>query len=172
MSGITWYKIGCPAGWCGLVQRNELYGGANLILSPRSNALKAGISYFTIIFAIGFIFGVIRVIALSPYLSETLAVVIELPFILAMSWSVCSRLILKLQVSSTWTPRILMGSLAFGLLMAAEIALSVFGFDRTIAEHFQNYWRLEGMLGLIGQLLFALFPVIQRQPSAGRATGN
>lgn len=132
------------------------------------NALKAGTLYFAIIFAVGFLLGAIRIFILSPYFGETLAVVIELPFILALSWSVCSHLIIRFQVSSAWMSRIIMGSLAFGLLMTAEMALSIIGFDRAIVEHFQTYRTLQGMLGLFGQLLFALFPVIQRRLSVDR----
>lgn len=136
------------------------------------NALRAGVVYFGIVFAVGFLFGVIRVTTLLPYLNEALAVIIELPFMLAISWGVCRWSISKLQVGRAWMPRIAMGSVAFGLLMVAESTLAVVGFGRTMMEHLQTYWTLPGMLGLGGQILFALFPVIQLRLSTSRAMGN
>lgn len=57
---------------------------------------------------------------LAPYVSQALAVVIELPIMLIVSWMVCKRLITKLLVPRGLNPRAAMGALAFNLLMVAE----------------------------------------------------
>jgi hypothetical protein len=90
-----------------------------------------------------------------------LAVAIELPVMLTVSWIVCKRLVTRFSVPRESIPRVTMGGLAFGLLMAAEIAVSVSGFGRTIGEHFEYYQTAAGAMGLLGQLAFALFPLIQ-----------
>jgi hypothetical protein len=125
------------------------------------SALKAGFAYFTIVFAVGFLLGALRVLALVPRLGEALAVAIELPLMLAVSWLVCKSLITRFSVPRGLVPRIAMGGLAFGLLMVAEISVSVLGFRRTISEHLANYQTAAAAMGLLGQLAFALFPAIQ-----------
>jgi hypothetical protein len=56
-----------------------------------------------------------------------------------------------------------MGAVAFALLMVGELCVSVFGFGRTVAEHFATYGALEAQLGLAAQLLFAAFPALQQR---------
>ena len=50
------------------------------------SALKAGIFYFATVFAVGFALGTIRVLTIVPRVGEMVAIVIEVPFILAISW--------------------------------------------------------------------------------------
>jgi hypothetical protein len=53
-------------------------------------AIRAGALYAFIVFLIGFIFGTIRVLWLTPRLGETAAVVLEIPVMLTASWFVLS----------------------------------------------------------------------------------
>lgn len=124
-------------------------------------ALKSGCFYFLLIFAAGFLLGTARVLVLAPLLSETLAVLIELPIILALSWFICRMLIERLAVPATLSVRGLMGATALTLLLVAELLMSVLLFDRTVAEFFEIYQTAGGLIGLAGQIVFALFPVIQ-----------
>lgn len=125
------------------------------------SALKAAFAYFAIVFAIGFVLGTLRVVALAPHLGDALAVVVELPLMLAISWMSCSWIINHFSVPRAWTPRLTMGGVAFCVLIGAEIGVSVFGFKRSIVEHFATYQTASSIMGLLGQIAFALFPVIQ-----------
>ena len=49
-------------------------------------AIEAGALYAIIVFVIGFILGTIRVLLLAPRLGETMAVSLEVAFILTASW--------------------------------------------------------------------------------------
>ena len=133
------------------------------------SALKAGFVYFTSVFAVGFMLGTVRVMALAPRLGESLAVVIEMPVMLTVSWMVCRRLIARYSVPGGLSPRLVMGGLAYGLLMVAEIAVSIIGFGHTIFQHFASYLTAAGMMGLLGQFAFALFPAIQLRARTGQA---
>jgi hypothetical protein len=62
------------------------------------SVLKAGAVYFTIVFAVGFLLGTVRVLVLVPRVGETAAVMIELPIILAASWITCRWLIARFSV--------------------------------------------------------------------------
>lgn len=46
--------------------------------------------------------------------------------------------------------------------MAAELRLSVWLFDSTVQEHFAAYQSLPKAVGLAGQAVFALIPLLQR----------
>jgi hypothetical protein len=52
-----------------------------------------------------------------------------------------------------------MGAVAFVLLMAAELGLSVFAFGRTVGEHLDTFRTAGGAAGLAGQIVFALLPL-------------
>lgn len=124
-------------------------------------ALSAGAVYFAAVFAVGFVLGVVRVIGLEPLVGELVAVMMELPIILAASWLLCSYIIRKLNVSRTVGLRMLMGLIAFALLMTAELLLARYGFNRTPSELIREWTSIAGATGLAGQIAFALFPVMQ-----------
>lgn len=125
------------------------------------SAIKVGILYFAIVFAAGFLLGTFRVFVLLPLIGELAAVALELPIILIISWLVCRRLISRFSVPATASQRLAMGALAFCLLMLAEVGLSVLVFDRSGAEYLAHLLTAPGLLGLAGQVAFALLPLSQ-----------
>lgn len=126
-----------------------------------SIALRAGALYFTGVFALGFLFGAIRLMLLVPSLGELVAVLIELPVILSMAWLLCARAITRLNVPATPAARLVMGESAFLLLMLAEFALAIVGFGETPASYVSHWTTLPGAIGLAGQIVFGLFPLLQ-----------
>ena len=80
---------------------------------------------------------------------------------LALSWIVCRRLIAVFDVAAMLTPRLVMGGLAFVILMLAEIGVSTLVLGRTVSEHVEQYRELLTLLGLAMQIAFAMFPTIQ-----------
>jgi hypothetical protein len=127
-----------------------------------TQSIRAGLLYFVMVFSLGFLLGTVRVLVLIPRLGELVSTCIELPIILSAAWLASDWLITRLQVSSQWWTRLSMGLIAFGLLMAAELALSVWLVGNTVQEHFAAYGTLPHAIGLAGQAVFALIPLIQR----------
>lgn len=125
-------------------------------------AALAGLAYFFAAFAVGFVLGAFRTIVLVPRIGETLAVMAELPVILAASWWMCKAIVRKVSVPRRTRSRLAMGAVAFGLLMAAEAALSMWGFGMSPAEFMSRHLTAHGLIGLAGQVVFALFPLVQR----------
>lgn len=128
-----------------------------------ARAFLAGVTYFAIAFGAGFVLGAVRVTAIAPRVGDTLAVLIELPIVLFASWMACGWTIRRFNVSPDLTARLLMGGAAFTLLIGAELTLGLTAFDRTIAEQMDAWTTPGGVLGLAGQALFALFPLMQRR---------
>lgn len=133
-----------------------------MISRATRRATNAGLAYFAVVFAAGFAIGVLRVLFVTPRLGETVAVLFELPVMLALSWWVCRRLITRVGVSSALLARVVMGGVALVLLLVAEFGISMFAFGRALADHLQHYRELRTLLGLAGQIAFAAFPIIQR----------
>ena len=125
------------------------------------NALYAGAAYFASVFAAGFVLGTLRVLAVEPALGALGAVLVETPFILAASWLLYGHWIKRFAVPDDAASRIFMGGFAFALLIVAETVLAVFGFGRSLAAIAAGYSAAPGVVGLAGQILFGLFPLIQ-----------
>ena len=126
-----------------------------------ARAAAGGMVYFAIVFAAGFVLGTLRILVLMPRLGEAAAVLFELPLMLAVSWIACRRVVARVGISRRHAARLLMGGIAFAMLMLAELGLSVLAFARTPAEHLALYRQAPALLGLAGQLAFAAFPFIQ-----------
>ncbi len=124
-------------------------------------ALRAGVAYFIIIFALGFILGTFRVLILVQFISEISAVLLETPLMLGASWFICRALIRKFDVIPTMLARLAMGGSAFTLLMIAEQLLGVFVFGRNLEELLFHYQTVAGAIGLGGQVVFGSFSVVQ-----------
>lgn len=127
------------------------------------NSMLAGALYFATVFAAGFALGVLRTLLLLPAVGPLIAVLIELPLILGISWLACSRILRHWP--QTDTRAVAMGAFAFALLMLAEAAISLLLLDRTLAEHLAAYAKPEHWLGLAGQIAFAVFPWWQTRRS-------
>jgi uncharacterized membrane protein len=124
-------------------------------------SLRAALAYFALAFAAGFALGALRLSAIVPRIGETRAVLFELPVMLAISWVACRSIIRRYSVPVTWPSRLVMGGVAFTLLLIAELGVSLFGLQHTIAEHLSTYRSPGAAIGLLGQITYAFFPLIQ-----------
>jgi len=131
--------------------------------------IKAAFGYFAWVFAAGFLLGALRVLVVVPRLGELFAVLLELPVMLTVSWFACRAMVGRFAVPAVIGARLAMGGTAFALLMAAEAAFAV-ALGRTIAQHVASLLTAASLLGLAGQIGFALLPLIQlrgRRAAAG-----
>ena len=117
--------------------------------------------YFGMVFAAAFVLGALRVTVVVPRLGTLMAVLIEVPIVLGISWIVCRHVVRWFDVPGEWRPRLAMGILAFMLLMIAEPAIAIFGFGRSLTQYFGEFQSTAGLIGLLGQIAFALIPVGQ-----------
>ena len=124
-------------------------------------AALAGCLYFALVFLFGFVLVIVRVLLVAQRLGQLTAVLAELPLILAASWAACGFLVARLRVPPDPAARGLMGALAFGLLIIAELLLSL-AFGGTPAGFAAGLATAPGLLGLAGQVAFALMPLGRR----------
>lgn len=122
-------------------------------------AVRAALAYFAIVFAAGFVFGTIRTLVLAPRLGDLAAVAVEIPFMLLLAWIACRWLVRRFAVPPRAADRLIMGGLAFLLLTAAELLLSL-AFGRGVVEFFASLAEPAGTLGLLAQVVFGLLPLV------------
>jgi hypothetical protein len=132
-------------------------------------ATAGGAVYFASVFLIGAGLGTGRILLLEPGLGPVLATLVELPLMIGASWLVCGWVVKRLAVPGERSARLLMGGIAFLLLMAAELALTLFVFGGSIAGHFQAYRDPAPLIGLAGQLVFAALPLVEARVFPRRA---
>jgi len=131
--------------------------------------IKAGITYFVLVFGVGFVLGAIRVTLLVPRLGERTAELIEMPFMF-VAIVVSARLIIwRFRLPTSSMIRLGAGCLALGLLVGAEVLLAVAIQERTLGEYVASRDPVSGGVYLAMLVLFAVMPlVLARLPSASR----
>jgi hypothetical protein len=135
--------------------------------SPKAPIL-AGLAYFALVFALGFLLGTARTLFVrdAPSDGRLLGVLIELPVMLVASWFLCRTVIRRFAVAPAVAARAVMGGLAFVLLLLAELLAGALLFGRTPGEHFALYREASYALGLAAQIGFAVMPLVQMRLGA------
>lgn len=103
--------------------------------------------------------GALRNFVIAPRFGETLAVLLEIPIILTLSWFVATWCMKRFEVPAAPLARLEMGGVAFALLMLAEMSVALIFFRRSVSQHLASYQSTDGALGLGGQVAFAWIPL-------------
>jgi hypothetical protein len=126
-------------------------------------AIKTGALYFALIFALGFVLGTIRVLWLAPMAGETLAVLTELPIMLTASWFGARGMVRRHKLK-VMRDRAVMGAVALLLLFIVELLMAVLLFGQTLQAWLTGVITMPGPIGLAGQILFGLMPLLVPKP--------
>lgn len=128
-----------------------------------ARAVKAGLLYCTVVFAAGFVLGVIRTLWVAPLAGALVAVILEAPIILAIAWSACGWVAERFEVSHLFLDRLVMGGAALAVLVFAEAAAAMLATGRSLDQFFRVDGHSAVLLGLLVQLAFAIFPMLQER---------
>jgi hypothetical protein len=124
--------------------------------------LKAALVYFALVFAAGFLLGLVRVPLLVPRLGVRFAELLEMPLMLVVM--VCSaRHVVRRYRPLPWSRRLLVGVVALSLLAAAELLFAALLQGQTPAQYVASRDPVSGAAYLAMLLLFAAMPVLQRR---------
>ena len=118
---------------------------------------SAGLAYWAVVLALGFVLGTVRVLWLAPLIGLLPATALELPVMLGASWCTAGWLVRRFAINSAGEG-LAAGGLAFALLIAAECALAVTMMGQTPAQWLADLRQPHALLGLAGQVAFALMP--------------
>ena len=118
---------------------------------------RAAIAYWAVVFALGFVLGTVRVLWLVPLVGLIPATALELPVMLGASWMASGWLVRRFAIT-TGGAALATGGIAFALLMAAECVLATAMTGQSAAQWLAGLRQPHALLGLAGQVAFALMP--------------
>lgn len=121
--------------------------------------VKTALVYTLPIFALAFVLGALRVTLVAPQTGPLIAVALEVPVVLALSWVVAGRALRRWPLA--FRQRAALAALSFALLMALELATAL-AFGQTPAQFLAAMTTPPGALGLAGQVGFALIPLVRQ----------
>jgi hypothetical protein len=125
-----------------------------------TRTIKAGITYFALVFGAGFVLGMIRVPFLVPRLGERVAELVEMPFMFVAILLSARFIIRRFRLPANVLARLGAGFVALGLLVAAEVLLAVALQDRTLGEYVASRDPVSGVVYLAMLVLFAVMPLV------------
>jgi hypothetical protein len=120
-------------------------------------AVIPGAAYGLSGFGLGFAFGIVRTLVVAPLVGPFAAVAIETPLMLA-ACAPLARLCVRRWAVSTPRRALAMGLAAFAALMLCEVLMALI-LGQTVRVWVSGLARPEGILGLAGQIVFALLPL-------------
>ncbi len=115
-------------------------------------------AYFAIVFLIGFMLGVVRVLVFEPRLGSTFSVAVETPLMLLVSWFVAGWAVRRFAIAGS-SDRLRLGLFALALLVLAETLLGLV-IGQSLIQQLYVYWSPRGAMTLIGQIGFATIPML------------
>jgi hypothetical protein len=127
---------------------------------------KAGLTYFAIIFGVGFVLGTIRVLLVVPQVGVRAAELIEEP-IMFIVVIFTARWVLRRFSLGSITEQLGAGMIGLGLLLAAEYAL-LRARGLTVREDIAQRDAVAGTVYLVMLLVYAMMPVVLGRTRATR----
>lgn len=120
--------------------------------------VRAGIVYFAMVFAAGFLLAFIRIPLLVPRFGERAAELMEMPVMFAVIFLAAGGLVRKHAARFSGAQWLAVGLVALALLIAAELVVAVVTTDRTLAEYIASRDPVSGSVYLAMLVVFAAMP--------------
>lgn len=120
--------------------------------------LIAGTVYFAMVFVAAFAFGVVRTLLLEPRIGETLAVSVEIPFLIAVMYAAARWVIPKCAVPRGTLALLGVGLIALALQTGAEY-LMLRASGESIEEYAHYLQTTPGLIYMTALGIFALLPL-------------
>jgi uncharacterized membrane protein AbrB (regulator of aidB expression) len=131
-------------------------------------ALKAGVIYFLLMFAVGWILGPIRELWAVPRFGHLTALLFE-AVIMLIAMIISARWVMRrFEVHQTLGSTILMGLVALAILAPAEIAGVLWVRGSSLQEYLASFATAPGVISAVMFLLFAAMPTLVALFTRGR----
>jgi hypothetical protein len=122
--------------------------------------LKAGVFYFALVFAAGFVLGTIRTLWIVPRVGARTAELMETPIMFAVTVLAARWVARRLLLPPTVATRLGFGFVALGLLLITEFTVVLWLRGLTIREYLAGRDPVAGTAYLIMLVVFALMPLL------------
>jgi len=120
--------------------------------------IRAGAAYFALVFAAGFLLGLVRVPLLVPQLGERVAELLEMPVMLVVIFFVSRYIVRRFALADHTRRAAGVGLLALALLLMAELALTVAPRGGSIADYIVGRDPVAGSVYLGSLIIYAAMP--------------
>ena len=125
-------------------------------MGPNNSALRGGV-YFVLVFGVGFLLGIVRVLVLEPRLGTRWAELAEAPLMLAaMVFS--ARYVVRRFPATQRASYLLSGGIALLILVIAEFSVVLGIRGLTISEYFAGRDPVAGSVYVAMLVVFAVMP--------------
>jgi hypothetical protein len=121
--------------------------------------LKAGATYFLVVFGAGFVLGPIRILWVVPQLGMRTAELLEVPIMLIVIFLAARWLVRRFSVPLAVSARLGMGFVALALLLVTELTLVLWLRGMSIREYVVTRDPISGTAYLIALGIFAVMPL-------------
>jgi len=122
--------------------------------------LRAGVLYFAIVFAAGFVLGTIRTLWVVPRVGTRWAELMESPLMLAVTIVAARWIVRRRALPASSVIRLRVGLVGLALLLAAELAFALRIRGLTFSEYIASRDPVSGTVYLALLLLFAVMPLL------------
>ena len=127
------------------------------------NVIKAGVLYFVLVFAVGWVLGPLREFWLVPLVGQRAGLLTEVPLMILAMIAAARWTIRKLAVPYGITTRTIMGVVALALLLIVE-AMGVMWVRRLSWEaYFARFDFVTGSITVLSFLLYAAMPMLVKR---------
>ena len=131
--------------------------------------LTRGLIYFAIVFAAGFLLGIVRTLLIVPTVGERNAELLEMPFMLVVIIA-AARFVVRRSAAASPAAFLLIGCIALGLLILAELMTIIALSGTSISQYIAQRDPVSGTVYLLMLLIFAAMPwLIARSRQRPRA---
>jgi hypothetical protein len=130
-------------------------------------ALRAGAAYFALVFAAGFVLGMLRVPFLVPRVGVRVAELLEAPVMLAVILLASRHVVRRFGLAASPYRALAAGVSALFLLIAAELLLAALLQGRPVAAYVSERDPVSGSVYLACLLLYALMPWLHARRGTG-----
>ena len=122
--------------------------------------LKAGVFYFALVFAAGFVLGTARTLWVIPRLGERYAELIEMPFMLVVTILAARWITRRFDLPGSFSTRIGAGLIALGLMLVTEFSVVLRLRGLTLDQYFAGRDPVAGTAYLVMLVVFATMPLL------------
>jgi hypothetical protein len=123
-------------------------------------AFKAGVFYFALVFAAGFLLGAVRTVWVVPRVGARNAELMEMPIMLAVSFFAARWTVLCLALSPSSSARLAMGGIALVFMLVAEFGFVLWLRGFTIRQYLATRDPVSGTAYYLSLVIFAIMPVL------------
>jgi hypothetical protein len=128
--------------------------------------LKAGVLYFVLVFAVGFVLGTFRTLWAVPRLGVRTAELMEAPIMFGVSILAARWVVRHVGIPPLWSRRLALGCIALGLMLLVEFTVALWVRGLTIRRYLEARDPVSGAVYFVTLGAFAVIPIFVRWPRA------